>query len=475
MYALTRTFFAAAVVVATTPGSALQYNVKDLGTLGGTYSSAYSVNDLGYVVGTAQSSSGNHAFLFSTGPMIDLGTFGGANSTAYCINNSSQVVGGAGNALNQTRAFLYDGGSLSELGTMGELTSVASSINDSGQIVGYAGTYRAFIFDAGTMTDLGNLGFGSTVASGISNGGFIAGSSAVSGATHAFRSPGSGLNDLGTLGGKNSYGRAVNSLGQVVGESDLATGSYRHAYLYSGGTISDLGAVGNRASYALSINDSGEIVGYAGVFGGADHGFIRTGGVNYDLNYMLDGPSSVWEIWYARDINERGQIAAEAHHISGWTHAVLLTPTDLIAGVVNLQSLLGSTAGRVATFWLYRADGTLFESWTSPLAAGGRFYRHLASPVGAGTWHLRVKCEHWLAASVPVTFSTATLVNAILPNGDCDGNNYVGTDDYLILNRAFDTSVGGAGFDPRADLNGDGYVGTDDYLILNENFDMSGD
>jgi len=62
-----------------------------------------------------------------------------------------------------------------------------------------------------------------------------------------------------------------------------------------------------------------------------------------------------------------------------------------------------------------------------------------------------------------------------LRNGDCDGNNSVTTDDYLIFNGAFDTSFGDPLFDPRADLDGDHHVTTDDYLLLSNNFDQDGD
>lgn len=59
--------------------------------------------------------------------------------------------------------------------------------------------------------------------------------------------------------------------------------------------------------------------------------------------------------------------------------------------------------------------------------------------------------------------------------GDCNGDDYVGTDDYLVINNAYDTSFGDALFDPRADVDGDKYVGTDDYLLMNENFDKTGE
>jgi probable HAF family extracellular repeat protein len=67
------------------------YAVTDLGTL-----SASDLNNAGQVVGQAGTTDGfNHAFLWDNGTMIDLGTLGGTNSGAYGINDLGQVVGAA--------------------------------------------------------------------------------------------------------------------------------------------------------------------------------------------------------------------------------------------------------------------------------------------------------------------------------------------------------------------------------------------
>ena len=60
----------------------------DLGTLGGSTSLAFGVNDAGQVVGAA-ATAGNlasHAFLYSRGRMTDVGTLGGHISVAWAIN-----------------------------------------------------------------------------------------------------------------------------------------------------------------------------------------------------------------------------------------------------------------------------------------------------------------------------------------------------------------------------------------------------
>lgn len=93
----------------------------------------------------------------------------------------------------------------------------------------------------------------------------------------------------------------------------------------------------------------------------------------------------------------------------------------------------------------------------------------------SGTAEYRVKGETCLSDVIVANLDAdPNALNLTLLNGDCDGNNYVSTDDYLILNTAFDEHSGDPKFDVRADLNRDGYIGTDDYLLINKNFDLSG-
>jgi probable HAF family extracellular repeat protein len=76
--------------------------MTDLGTLGGPYSSAYSINDNGQIVGESTNASGySHAFLWQNDIMTDLGTLTGrADSSALSINNAGQIVGKCYNVLD---------------------------------------------------------------------------------------------------------------------------------------------------------------------------------------------------------------------------------------------------------------------------------------------------------------------------------------------------------------------------------------
>src|SRR5689334_6854407 len=91
------TFFAALVApLHLAAQKQTRYTVTDLGTLGGTFSVAFAINNKGQIAGTATlpNDTAARAFLWRRGVMKDLGTLGGPNSTGmFPLNESGEVPG----------------------------------------------------------------------------------------------------------------------------------------------------------------------------------------------------------------------------------------------------------------------------------------------------------------------------------------------------------------------------------------------
>ncbi len=193
-----------------------------------------------------------------------------------------------GSLLGATAASAASFYSLTDLGTLGGDWSIAYAINASGQVTGWAetpsGEGHAFLYDRTTMRD------------------------------------------LGTLGAYPSLGAAINASGQVAGFSYPPGSWYAHAFLYDGTTMRDLGSLGGGWSGGYAINASGQVVGDSYTPSVCCHPFLYDGTATRDLNDLLDTSGAGWTLWQAVDINDAGQIAANASHPNGDTHAVLLTP-----------------------------------------------------------------------------------------------------------------------------------------------------
>ncbi|MCL1473358.1 DUF3466 family protein [Argonema antarcticum] len=342
------------------------YSISDLGTLGGTESMAYGINNLGQVVGQSQTASGaKRAFLWTDGVgMSDLGHFGSNGSYATSINDSGQVSGTSGlfpDSRGEARAFRYtDGVGKVNLGVLppngGD--SRGNDINASGQVVGWANRGHGFGYPesndnpgyavrwtGSSIQSLGTLGGYYSVGTGINDNGQVTGYSATArnAATHAFLwTEGVGMTDLGTLGGKNSYASKINNSGQVVGKSQTANGDERAFLWNESDGMTDLGTLGGKNSYAWGINKFGLVVGNSDDANESSRAFLWENDVMTDLNSLI-ATDSGWELKQARDINDLGQIVGWGS-INGKTHAFLLTPVSEHKSVPEPSSTLGLLA-----------------------------------------------------------------------------------------------------------------------------------
>jgi len=192
-----------------------------------------------------------HAVVWRHGVLSDLGTLGGSVSLAFAVNDQDQVVGVAANAVpdeyasglgpcttwfcsgttvtTQQRAFLWEGGRLQDLGTLGGNDAAAYLVNAGARI--------------DTLSERIHVSrYGSKIH-------------------HRAMLPEIGVSLLvtGEQGGS----------GQIVGGScSSPTCSTERAFLWENGSMVDLNTLVTPRSnlhldYALAIADSGEILAYA--------------------------------------------------------------------------------------------------------------------------------------------------------------------------------------------------------------------
>lgn len=143
-------------------------------------------------------------------------------------------------------------------------------------------------------------------------------------------------------------------------------------------------------------------------------------------------------------------------------------PTALrpVTGIVNLGNYIPDESGRqIRLEFRNSGEPALLDAKLVTLGAGGSFSTVAG---GYGPVEIRAKGGTWLrrAVTVNVDDNGASGVLITLPNGDCDGNGVVDSDDFDILITTFGLSTGDPGFDPRADLDGSGSVDSDDFDIL---------
>ena len=341
------------------------YGTLDTGTNYTANAYATGINASGQVVGYSETSSHSitHGFLLSSGVLKDIGTLGGItdNSYAQSITDAGTIVGYSNlSGSLTTHAFTYSGNAITDIdGSSG--TTYGYGINSAGVVVGsqspsFYGIPHGFVKSSGTFTNTGAF-----AGVGINATGRVVGSQPQSnGYYHATSYLNGTATDLGVIaGGYYSNGNAINSSGQMVGESDYDIYNNSHAFFYSGGTMTDLGSLGGKHSAAFGVNSYGQVVGDAysnnpkylyGVPTPSfiDHAFLYSNGHMYDLNDYIDSGLGI-TLTRAVAINDSGVIAINGTIGNGSYHFFVMDTAGNFA--------VTSPAPEPATLSLFAAAG----------------------------------------------------------------------------------------------------------------------
>lgn len=229
---------------------------------------AYWISDSGLIAGVSENNAidplvgtpTSLAVLWKDGKIINLGTLGGNESVAVAVNNGGEVVGGATNSTADPYPGRYP---------------------DSNFFIFGNGTEpHAFLWSQGKMQDLGTLGGPDSFAFLVNGRGQVAGASDVDFASnvvtggptvHPFLWQQGKMIDLvahapaGMFGGSYGSVSGLNDTGQVAGTMYLTGDLTWHSFLWDAGEIKDLGTLGGAITTAVALNNAGHVVGRSDV------------------------------------------------------------------------------------------------------------------------------------------------------------------------------------------------------------------
>jgi probable HAF family extracellular repeat protein len=231
--------------------------------------------------------------------------------------------------------------SVTDLGSLGYGTTYATAINAHAQITGesYLGTPvpvkclprqkppcrtflgHAFLWSNGTMTDLGTLGGLDSQGNAINDLGEVVGSSSTASATSAF------TDQNGVMTAINAGDpTAINDSGEIAGGGPFPVGNtgdvFEQAFTYQSGKTTVLGLLpgeGGIFTDASGINSSGEVVGSGDNSASDEHAWRYQNGTMTDIG-TLGGPQAS-----AAAVNTNGQIVGFAQTSSDADHGFLYT------------------------------------------------------------------------------------------------------------------------------------------------------
>ena len=236
--------------------------------------------------------------------------------------NKQAIIVGNGRIDGKDSPFVTDAGGQNHRGLEGVAVGDVAGVNEAGVMVGNIGALNddhfgldmhAFMTNPGGtgLIDMGTLGGARSQATAVNRLGQAVGwsTTAENRIEHAFITDagGSGMRDIGHLTGICASANAVNVHGQVAGYACMAGDKFVHAFVTgpNGVDMRDLGTFGGKNSSALGINNHGVAVGWAETHSGINHAFrTDASGQMVDLDPGLHRSQ-------AFAINARGHIVGQ--------------------------------------------------------------------------------------------------------------------------------------------------------------------
>jgi probable HAF family extracellular repeat protein len=360
------------------------YHVEKLDSLGGTSSSAQSINDRGWIAGRSNLPDGNrHAVLWRNGRIDDLGTLGGRNSAIlWPVKNLRGIVVGitqtgeddpydepwsCGAFLGATGTgqrcvgFVWENGTMRALDTLGGTHGFATGANNFGHIVGWAengvpdptcnNTTQFFQFRAAIWNRHGHVmrqlppldGHSTTAATAINDRGQVVGISGECDQAVGRRSAIDAvvwehgvprrLDDFGGTAWDTPM--SINQRGDIVGflNASAADGDNlnpRAALWLSGGDAQDLGflAETDDNATAYGINDWRQVVGES-CAGDDCRAFLwQHGEMRLLQDLVVSGDTLT--LLRARDIDDFGRITGQAFDDATGTFVAFVATPKLV-------------------------------------------------------------------------------------------------------------------------------------------------
>lgn len=324
-----------------------------------------------------------------TATLLDISSI---DSNGHAINNSGYSVGYFRDpATNEARAYTAQGTTVTLLPGFGLGGPYMKTIdvNNSGISTGRSLTpgyaFHAFTYDGNTnaLIDIGTLGGTNSYGEAINDHGQVVGfSDIVGGGSHAFSYANGVMTDIGTLGGAQSVAYDVNNHGTIVGESDVSGGGKR-GYIYENGLMTTLGTLGGSRSSAVAINDAGLIAANSTTTNGQQHAAVIDGGIMLDLG-TLGGATSE-----AFDINEGGYIVGTSLNASGQSRGFIWHESF---GMLDVNDLFIATDDNllwVTIIWGINDQGQLVGAASNAAGYGQAVYLDLMTsevPLPAAAW-----------------------------------------------------------------------------------------